>query len=177
LNILIVYGTTEGQTRKIAERVTRHVGDRGHAAELRDSADVASGLNLERFDAFVVAASVHHEYHQATVRDFVTAHRQALVAKPSAFISVSLSAVLEGAKPEAKKYAETFLAVTGWRPTRTLLLGGALRLTEYDYFQEQIVRFIVMKGGGPPGGGHDDREFTDWNALAAFVDDFLGAIA
>jgi menaquinone-dependent protoporphyrinogen IX oxidase len=28
---------------------------------------------------------------------------------------------------------------TGWRPRKTLLLGGALRFTEYDYFQEQIV--------------------------------------
>ncbi len=175
MKILIVYGTTEGQTRKIAEWAARHIRERGHEAELRDSADVASGLNLERFDAFIVAASVHHEYHQATVRDFVTAHRQALEAKPSAFISVSLSAVLEGAQPEAKKYAETFLAATGWHPARMLLLGGALRLTEYDYFQEQIVRFIVMKGGGPQAVGHDDREFTDWSALAAFLDGFLAA--
>ena len=173
MNVLIVYATTEGQTRKIAEWAAGHVRERGHEAELRDSVAVDSGLGLERFDAFIIAASVHHEYHQATVRDFVMAHRQALAAKPSAFISVSLSAVLEGAQDEAKKYVETFLAATGWRPAKTLLLGGALRLTEYDYFQEQIVRFIVMKGGGPPGGGHDDREFTDWNALAVFVDGFI----
>ena len=32
-----------------------------------------------------------------------------------------------------------------WQPAMTLLLGGALRFTEYDYFQEQIVKFIVMK--------------------------------
>jgi hypothetical protein len=113
LKVLIVYGTSEGQTRKIAERAAQNVRERGHEAELRDSADVASGLNLERFDAFIIAASVHHEYHQTTVRDFVTAHRRALDTKPSAFISVSLSAVLEGAQPEAKKYAETFLAATG----------------------------------------------------------------
>jgi menaquinone-dependent protoporphyrinogen oxidase len=175
LKILIVYGTTEGQTRKIAEWAARHIRERGHEAELRDSAAIDSGLSLERFDAFIVAASVHHEHHQTTARDYVMAHREVLEAKPSAFISVSLSAVLEGGQPEAKKYAETLLAATGWHPTRTLLLGGALRLTEYDYFQEQIVRFIVMKGGGPQGGGHDDREFTDWNALAAFIDGFLAA--
>jgi menaquinone-dependent protoporphyrinogen oxidase len=177
LKVLIVYATTEGQTRKIAEWAARLVRERGHEAELRDSASVGSGLNLEQFDAFIVAASVHHEHHQTTARDFVMAHREVLEAKPSAFISVSLSAVLEGGQPEAKKYAETFLAATGLRPLRTLLLGGALRLTEYDYFQEQIVRFIVIKGGGPSGGGHDDREFTDWNALAAFVDGFLAAVA
>jgi menaquinone-dependent protoporphyrinogen oxidase len=54
----------------------------------------------------------------------------------------------------------------------TLLLGGALRFTEYDYFQEQIVKFIVMKRGGAASTGQD-REFTDWQALADFVDGFL----
>jgi menaquinone-dependent protoporphyrinogen oxidase len=62
-----------------------------------------------------------------------------LDTKPSAFISVSLSAVLERARTEAQKYVERFISVTGWRPRKTLLLGGALRFTEYDYFQEQIV--------------------------------------
>jgi menaquinone-dependent protoporphyrinogen oxidase len=45
-------------------------------------------------------------------------------------------------------------------------------LTEYDYFQEQIVKFIVLKGGSVASSGRD-REFTDWNALAGFVDRFL----
>jgi hypothetical protein len=36
----------------------------------------------------------------------------------------------------------------------TLLLGGALRFTKYDYFQEQFVKFVVMKGEDPgPGAG------------------------
>jgi len=38
LNVLIVYGTTEGQTRKIAEWTATHIRERGHQAELRDSA-------------------------------------------------------------------------------------------------------------------------------------------
>jgi menaquinone-dependent protoporphyrinogen oxidase len=47
-----------------------------------------------------------------------------------------------------------------------------LRLTEYDYFQEQFVRFIVMKSSGDPAPERD-HEFTDWNALAYFLDRFL----
>jgi menaquinone-dependent protoporphyrinogen oxidase len=58
----------------------------------------------------------------------------------------------------------------------TLPLGGALRFTQYDYFQEQIVTFIVMKGGSA-AAGQSDREFTDWKALACFVDKFLEAAA
>jgi menaquinone-dependent protoporphyrinogen oxidase len=172
LNVLIVYGTTEGQTRKIAEWTATYIRERGHQAEQRDSAALKSDLDLETYDAFIIAASVHQEYHQETIINFVIAHLEVLDTKPSAFISVSLSAVLEGGGTEAQKYVDSFVSVTGWRPRMTLLLGGALRFTEYDYFQEQIVKFIVMKRESAASTGRD-REFTDWNALAGFVDGFL----
>jgi menaquinone-dependent protoporphyrinogen oxidase len=176
LNILVVYGTTEGQTRKIAERAAAHLRECGHQAALRDSAALASDSDLESFHAFIVAASVHQQQHQETIAAFVAAHRKLLNAKPSALISVSLSAAMEDGRTEAQKYVDHFLSVTDWRPSMTLLLGGALRLTEYDYFQEQIVKFIVLKGGSVAGTGRD-REFTDWNALAGFIDRFLDRLA
>lgn len=174
MNVLIVYGTTEGQTRKIAERTATHIRERGDQAKLLDSAALEFDLHLEAYDALIIAASVHQECHQESVTNFVIAHREMLDPKPSAFISVSLSAVLEGAEAEARKYADNFVSVTGWRPRMTLLLGGALRFSEYDYFQEQIVKFIVMGRSGAVNTGRD-REFTDWQALAEFVDKFLEA--
>ncbi|TIT86178.1 MAG: protoporphyrinogen oxidase, partial [Mesorhizobium sp.] len=38
MNVLIVYGTTEGQTGKIAARTAMHIHERGHQVELLDSA-------------------------------------------------------------------------------------------------------------------------------------------
>ena len=148
MKILIAYGTTEGQTRKIAERAASHLRERGASAALWDSADERTELNLDDFDAFVVAASVHQEQHQGAIKNFAAAHHAPLNDRPSAFISVSLSAVLEETLPEAQSYVERFALLTRWRPAMTLLLGGALRFTEYDYFQTQIVKFIVMKRGG-----------------------------
>ncbi|WOS64647.1 flavodoxin domain-containing protein [Sinorhizobium fredii] len=139
-----MYGTTEGQTRKIAAWMTTHIRERGHQVELLDSAVLAPDLKLEAFHAFIIAASVYHEHHQGTVTNFVFAHHELLNARPSAFISVSLSAALEDEQPEAQKYVDRFVSVTGWQPRTTLPLGGALRLSEYDYFQEQVVKFIVM---------------------------------
>jgi menaquinone-dependent protoporphyrinogen oxidase len=172
MNVLIVYGTTEGQTRKIAERTATHVRERGHQVELRDAASLTSDSDLNTFRAFIIAASVHQERHQDTVINFAIAHHELLNAKPSAFISVSLSAVLEDERTEAQKYVNRFVSVTGWQPRETLLLGGALRFTDYDYFQEQIVKFVVMKRGGAVSTERD-HEFTDWGALAKFVDGFL----
>ena len=172
MNVLIVYGTTEGQTRKIAEWTATHVRERGHQVELRESAALISDLDLETLHAFIIAASVHQQYHQDTVTNFVIAHHKLLNARPSAFISVSLSAVLEDGGTEAQRYVDHFVSITRWQPRMTLLLGGALRFTEYDYFQEQIVKFIVMKRGGA-ASTERDHEFTDWNALAGFVEGFL----
>lgn len=172
MNILILYGTTEGQTQKIAEWATKHVGGRGHHVELRDSASLASDSGLVTFHAFIIAASVHQERHQDTVTNFVTAHRELLNNKPSAFVSVSLSAALEKEKPDAQRYVDRFVSVTGWHPRMTLLLGGALRFTDYDYYEEQIVKFIVMKHVDAASSGRD-HEFTDWDALTRFLDEFL----
>ncbi len=170
MDVLIVYATTEGQTRKIAEWTATHIRERNHHVELRDSAALMSDLNLGIFHAFIIAASVHQQYHQETITNFAIPHHKLLNSRPSAFISVSLSAVLD--RTEAQKYVDHFVAVTGWKPSMTLLLGGALRFSEYDYFQEQIVKFIVMEDGGAKPG-HNDREFTDWKTLAGFVEMFL----
>jgi menaquinone-dependent protoporphyrinogen oxidase len=172
MNILIVYGTTEGQTGKIAAWTATHIRERGHKVELLDSAALASDLKLAPFDAFVIAASVHQEHHQETVTNFVFAHHELLNTKPSALISVSLSAALKDQRTEAQQYVDRFVSVTGWQPRMTLLLGGALRFTKYDYFQEQFVKFVVMKRSGEPSPERD-HEFTDWDALTDFVNRFL----
>jgi menaquinone-dependent protoporphyrinogen oxidase len=113
LDVLIVYGTTEGQTRKIAEWTATHIRGRGHQAELYDSAAPVSDLDLETYDAFIVAGSIHQECHQETVINFVIAHRETLDTKPSAFISVSLSAVLEGGRKRKNTWTALSLRRAG----------------------------------------------------------------
>jgi len=174
VKVLIVYGTTEGQTRKIAERAGVRARERDHEVEIHNGASLAPAFDLAGFDAIIVAASVHQEYHQERISDFVMAHLEQMASKPTAFISVSLSAVLDYARDEAQAYVDRFVAATHWRPQDTLLLGGAVRGSEYDYFQRQIIKFIVMKRGEIADTTRD-YEFTDWNALAGFVDDFLAA--
>lgn len=174
MQVLITFGTTEGQTRKVAEAAAAQMREAGHEVEFYDTVHPGRHVELDAFDAFLIAASVHQEQHQPAVKSFVTAHRAVLNAKPSAFISVSLSAVLEETRPDAQAYVDRFVEVTGWQPTVTLLLGGALRFTSYDYFQEQIVKFVVVKGGAASDTDCDtDREFTDWGALSGFLDAFL----
>jgi menaquinone-dependent protoporphyrinogen oxidase len=172
MRVLIVYGTTEGHTGKIAKRVAERIGELGHEAQLHDSSALSGKVKIGDVAAIIVAASVHQHVHQEALTGFVMAHRDQMNAKPTAFVSVSLSAALESDNLEAQRYVDHFVAETGWRPNRTLLLAGALRNTSYDYFKQQIVRHIVMKGSGPVDIDRN-YEFTDWGELSKFVDSFV----
>ncbi len=172
MKILIVYATTEGQTHTIAERVAAQLGKGGHEAELHDVGRLPGDLDIGAFDKVIVAGSVHQKKHQRPLEIFVLGNQAQLKAKPSLFLSVSLAAAFDDGRAEAQGYVNDFFAYTGWQASQALLVAGALRYDEYDYFMEQIVEHIVLKDRkveGPPG----DHEFTDWDALSRSVDDFL----
>jgi menaquinone-dependent protoporphyrinogen oxidase len=174
MRILVAFGTLEGQTRKIADAVTARVHDLGHDAHLFDTADSPADLHVDSYDKIVVAGSVHHKRHQESVEDFVTAKLVELQNKPTLFLSVSLSTAFPEGITEARNYVDAFLAGTGWKPTQTLLVAGALQYTEYDYFQEQVIEHIVLKGRKVEGL-RGDLEFTDWASLFRVIDSFVGS--
>ena len=175
MKVLIIYGTTEGQTKKIAETASKHISAAEHQVELIDSASLTTIPDPTNFDAVILAASVHQERHQDSIINLVLAQRDKLASVPTAFISVSLSAATKEGLASAQQYVDRINRVTKFEPAKVLLLAGALRYSEYDYFKIQIIKHVVMQNNGTfePTGNH---EFTDWEALDKFVDDFLASI-
>lgn len=178
MNILIIYGTTEGQTRKIAAFMAERLRARDVEAALIDSTDLPEDLEVGSFDAIVAAGSVHNGRHQASLFHFVRDHIELLEVKPSAFISVSLSMASEDKEDrlDATDYADSFLGATDWKPTVTHLVAGALRYTQYDFFKGWILKMIAGAKGASTDSSKD-HEFTDWKDLGAFTDAFLDQIA
>ncbi len=171
MKVFIAYGTTEGQTRHIAEQLAAHVKNAGHDVTVYDTVSTKPDLDLGSFDAIFVAASVHHGQHHEAVTNFAIAHQTQLQEKPSAFISVSLSLALNE-EQEARGYVDHFVSETGWQPDDVLLASGALRYSEYDYFKQQIVKFIVASKSDSTDV-MQDHEFTDWDRVFSFADQFL----
>jgi menaquinone-dependent protoporphyrinogen oxidase len=170
--VLIAFASTEGQTFKIANRISERMTKRGHNVFTYDTSSVYEVPDVDKFDAVIVAGSVYEGQHQASIVNFAMAHRDQLSRKRSAFISVSLSAAWEDGQAEAREYIDNFIALTKWVPRHTLLIGGALRYSECDYFERQMVQAIAAKHKiASPGDGN--YEFTDWNAVDRFVDRFL----
>ena len=97
-----------------------------------------------------------------------------LQGRPTLFLSVSLSAAFPDGMFEAQSYVDEFLVSTGWKPTQSLLIAGALRYDEYDYFKAQIIEHVVLKCREVEGA-KGDYEFTDWDTLCRAVESFVRA--
>ena len=108
-----------------------------------------------------------------TLSNFVIAHRAQLQPKPSLLISVSLSIAFDNGEAEARHYVDGFVDYTGFKPSDVALTAGALKHDQYDYYMNQIVENVVLENRGVIKG---DREFTDWNAVAAKLDAFVASV-
>ena len=94
MKVLIVYGTTEGHTHDLCGFIGEQLRGAGHTPTIC-KAGPGSQPDPEPFDAIVLAASLHLGRYQAGLTHYARANHATLNAKPSAFVSVSLSAAGE----------------------------------------------------------------------------------
>ncbi len=173
MHVIVIYGTVEGQTRKIARNIAGTVQSAGHDVTVFDAADI-DDVDLATADAVIVAAPVHAGSYPAALSHWLNSNADTLNSSSSAFVSVSLAAA--SAFPEEHReiarISKEFLEKTGWKPVAVLQAAGALRYLEYDFLKRLLMRHIVKKEGGPVDTSRD-HECTDWDELSAFVSDFL----
>ena len=173
--IFITYGTTEGQTAKIAEVVAdviRNAGQEVEAVDIRQLRDVLSG----GYDGVIVGASIHMGKHDKHVVEFVQKNRETLERVPSAFFSVSLAA--HGDTEEAEGYVEQFEQETGWRPAQVALFGGALLYTHYGFVKRHLMKKIAQDKPGQLGTDTSrDYVYTEWDGVKRFAEDFVAGLA
>jgi menaquinone-dependent protoporphyrinogen oxidase len=174
--LLIAYATTDGQTRKIARFAADRLTSQGNSVELLDVED-AEGLDLARFDAAILAGSVHVGGYQKALDGFVTAAKAGLGAMPTLFLSVSLSAAGQDEEDWAglRELLSHFQTDTGWTPGRVEHVAGAFRFTEYDFFRAWAMRRIADQKGQTVEPGKD-KEYTDWTKLAATLDAWIAGV-
>jgi menaquinone-dependent protoporphyrinogen oxidase len=169
--VLILYGTTDGHTRQIAESLGDTLRMGGVDADVVDAAEV--NPSVAAYTGVIVAASVHAGRYQRSVEYWVRAHARELNELPTALVSVCLSI----AKPSPKVLADLdaivnrFRKTTGWRPSRVKHVAGALLYTQYNFFKRWLMKRIVSQHGGDTDVSKD-YQYTDWQDVKRFAEEF-----
>ena len=168
--VLIAYGTTEGQTAKIADVIADVLREKGHEAEPVDIKSLGDSI-ADGYAAAIIGASIHMGKHDKHVVEFIQKNLDTLSRLPSAFFSVSLAA--HGDSEEAEGYVEQFEQETGWHPDKVALFGGALLYTQYGFFKRHMMKKIAADKPGHLGLDLSrDYVYTEWDAVKRFAEHF-----
>lgn len=174
MELLIIYETVEGQTRKVVDAVAAQIRAAGHGVRLFNTSDRLAPISFEGIDKVILAAPVHERRHPQGFEVLVSASREELQALQTMIISVSLKAAFPDGLEEAQEYLTEMEMRTRFEPNRELLLAGAVRASSYGYFESQIVQNVLLDGR-EVDLVDGVREFTDWDRLRAEVSAFLDA--
>jgi menaquinone-dependent protoporphyrinogen oxidase len=182
-SVLVLYATRDGQTRRIAEHICAALGSQQLESDLRNVADVRQEFSLTPYSAAILCATVRLGKHEKEMTRFVKRHVAELQQMATAFVSVSLSAagaedifrppeMRAKARVDVKRVIDAFLAETGWHPSQTKAVAGALLYTRYNFILRRVMRRIARQTGALTDMSQD-YEFTDWAGLDRLVDEFV----
>ena len=169
-NVLILYASTHGHTRKVASCIAATLERDGVTVAQHDVRAGGPEPAALDFDAVLVGASIHVGHHQREVIEWAERNRTGLGMRPSAFFSVCLTAAddTDESRAATRGYLDDFVEQTGWTPERSVPFAGALQYLEYDFATRLLVRLLMRKQGRPTDASHD-YDFTDWDAVEHFA--------
>jgi menaquinone-dependent protoporphyrinogen oxidase len=168
--VLVIFGTSYGQTEKIAVRVAATLQRRGFATELCNAARMSPALPVGDYSAVVVGCSIIARGHQPAIERFVREQVSTLNQVPSAFFQVSASAGSADARGRmaAQRLLDEFIASHGWTPILSASIAGAINYTRYNF----LLRWYMKRASAKHGGETDtsrDHEYTDWGQVDRFA--------
>jgi menaquinone-dependent protoporphyrinogen oxidase len=176
--VLVAYASKHGHTRLVAERIVAVLRRHSLVAEPVDLGERGANPWPPDYAAVVVAASVHGSRHQKSVVSWARGHATTLGLRPSAFVSVSLTAAddTDEARSATRELIDELADETGWTPDVTLAVAGALQYREYDLPTRVLMRLIARQHGILTDTARD-IVFTDWPAVERFAADVAATVA
>ena len=165
--IAVIFGTTDGQTAKIARYFTEVLRLEGHTVSVYDTRAALPAGVLQGEEGAVIAGSVRMGKFQKPLIEYVRANRDELKKIPTIFLPVSISASRSSAAAmrEVKKTIVQFIDQTGFGPGAIHPIAGALVYSRYGFFTK-IAMVLISKMAGGDTDTSRDYEYTDWTDVA-----------
>jgi menaquinone-dependent protoporphyrinogen oxidase len=176
-NIAVIFGTTDGQTAKIARFFTEVLRSEGHTVTVVDTrAAVPTGL-IQGANAAVIAGSVRMGKFQRALVKCVRDNRDDLKKIPTLFLPVSLSASrsTEAARREVRKTIVRFGEETGFGAGGIHPVAGALVYSRYGFWT-RLAMILISKMAGGDTDTSRDYEYTDWSDLSELARRFAARV-
>ena len=171
MKTVIFYLTTDGQTKKIADRLAEKIAN-CTLISLRD-AEALAAVKFADFDQIIVGASIRYGHFDPILAQFIAQNAAQLNAKKSAFFSVNLTARKPNRNtPQTNTYTRKLLARIAWQPTVVEVFAGALFYPRYTWFDRTMIRFIMHITKGDTDISKE-YEYTDWQKVDAFARHFI----
>ncbi len=168
--ILIIYSSTDGQTKLICNRIKNNLINKSEVKVI--PIDDAEKENLAAYKNLMIGASIRYGKHSDKVYKFIKQNKHLLDKKNTAFFSVNVVARKpEKNTPDTNPYIQKFLKITNWRPSLITVFAGKIDYKKYRFFDKQIIRFIMFITKGPTDTS-GVYEFTDWVNVDAFAKEF-----
>ena len=166
-NILIIYSTTDGHTRKICLHLQEVIEQQDHQVTVI-SVDDAVGIDMMPFDKIVIGASIRYGKHNPKVYEFIRENAPILDSKANAFFTVNVVARKpEKNTPETNPYLIKFLKQITWKPKTLAVFAGKIDYQMYDFWDRTMIRFIMWITKGPTDP-NANIEFTNWDKVEEF---------
>jgi menaquinone-dependent protoporphyrinogen oxidase len=175
--ILVLYGTSTGQTARIADRLARRIRDQGHLAECLDIRHLPRGFKPDVYEGILLGAPVRMMKFPRPVIRFVKRWRETLAERHAGFFAVCLA--VADKRPESqqqvREWVGSFLKETGWEPAAQAVFAGALLYTKYGFITRAIMKKIAASEGRSTDTSRD-HEYTDWEQVEKFADEYLSVL-
>ena len=168
---LIIYSSTDGQTKNICSRIGEFLSN-DIPAKIISLSD-ATKNDVEKYDRVIIGASIRYGKHRKELFEFIETNLDELTKKENAFFSVNVVArKSEKNTPETNPYMQKFLLKTSWVPQRLAVFAGKIDYPKYNFFDKQMIRFIMWVTKGPTNI-KNTYEFTDWNKVDSFAKELI----
>jgi menaquinone-dependent protoporphyrinogen oxidase len=164
--ILIVYASTDGHTRKICERLQQVLELQGNTVDLLSVEQTHP--DVSQFDKIVIGASIRYGKHSKLICRFIEQNQTRLEQIPNAFFSVNVVARKpEKNQPDTNPYLKKFLTQIDWQPKQLAVFGGNLDYPNCRYLDRQMIRLIMWMTKGPTAAD-TVIDYTDWDQVDSF---------